>query len=338
MTHASRIVVVWLSVVCTTIFAMIVVGGITRLTESGLSMVDWRPIMGAMPPITDEEWNATFEAYKQFPQYREVNVGMDLEGFKEIFYWEYVHRLLGRLIGVIFFIPFVVLWWRGYIAERQRPWLIVALVLGGLQGLLGWYMVQSGLIDMPRVSHYRLAAHLLLAMFIFGYLFWIILDIREVERTEVTVAFRSLLLFLSACIFVQLLYGAFTAGSRAGYGYNTFPLMNESWIAEAVFYMEPWWMNLFESTATIQFIHRWLGALVVVLSLGTWWAARRWGPRVKWSAAALAATLMIQFGIGVVTLVEVVEIRVASLHQAWACAVLLALVYLLYVSRNSNRS
>jgi cytochrome c oxidase assembly protein subunit 15 len=332
MTDSNRVVAAWLAIVCATIFATIVVGGVTRLTESGLSMVDWRPIMGVMPPTSDEQWQATFEAYKKYPQYTQVNRDMDLAGFKRIFYWEYGHRVLGRIIGILFFVPFVLLWWRGKIEKRLMPPLVIALVLGGAQGLLGWYMVKSGLIDIPRVSHYRLAAHLLLAMFILAYLYWLILSILGARRELVSKHFRNFVYVLAGVTILQLLYGAFTAGIRAGYGYNTFPLMNGEWMAEAVFFMEPLWINLFESGATIQFVHRWMGTFLLVLGLGGWLFGRRYGARIKWASALLFGTLVIQYVIGVLTLVRVVPIGLASLHQGFACMVILALVYLLYVT------
>ncbi|MEX0943932.1 MAG: COX15/CtaA family protein [Pseudomonadales bacterium] len=332
MTDSNRVVVAWLAIVCATVFAMIVVGGVTRLTESGLSMVDWRPIMGIVPPTSDEEWQSAFEAYQQYPQYMQVNRDMDLSGFKRIFYWEYGHRVLGRVIGIVFFVPFILLWWCGKIEPRLIRPLGVALALGGAQGLLGWYMVKSGLIDIPRVSHYRLAAHLLLAMLIFAYLYWLILSILEVRREAVSKHFRNFVFLLAGLTTVQLLYGAFTAGIRAGYGYNTFPLMNGQWIADAVFFMQPWWINLFESGATIQFVHRWIGTLLLCLSFGGWILGRRYPSRVRWASAGLFGTLLVQYAIGVLTLVQVVPIGLASLHQAFACAVILALVYLVYVT------
>lgn len=332
MTQSNRIVVVWLAVISAVVFSMIVVGGVTRLTESGLSMVDWQPIMGIVPPLSEADWQETFEAYKQFPQYTKVNRHMDLEAFKAIFYWEYAHRVLGRVIGVLFFVPFILLWWFGKIERQVMPKLVIALVLGGLQGLLGWYMVMSGLVDIPRVSHYRLAAHLLLAMFILSYLFWLILDLTETVRIGVSRRFRAFVWVFAAVVVLQILYGAFTAGTRAGYGYNTFPLMNGQWVADAVFFMKPWWINLFESTATIQFIHRWLAAVVLVMSAVAWLVLRRQSAQLRWASALVFGAVLIQFGIGVVTLIEVIPVGIASLHQGWACIVLLSIVYLVYVT------
>ena len=328
---SNRAVALWLALVCATIFSMIVVGGVTRLTESGLSMVDWHPIMGVIPPLNEAEWQKTFDKYKAFPQYRKVNSQMDLEGFKSIFYWEYGHRLLGRMIGVIFFVPLVVFWWLGKIEPRMKPRLVVALLLGGSQGLLGWYMVKSGLINMPRVSHYRLAAHLMLALFIFSYLFWLILDLLRTPRQHVPPYLRKIAYLLTGIVVIQIMYGAFTAGMRAGYGYNTWPKMYDKWIADAVFSIHPWWINLVDSAATVQFIHRWLAALFLVLAAVAWLLSRRFGGRVKWATTAVFGAVLIQFTLGVLTLVNTIPIGLASMHQAWACVVLLTVVHLLYV-------
>lgn len=330
MTASNRAVVIWLVIVCACIFAMVVVGGVTRLTESGLSIVEWQPIVGVLPPLNDADWQAAFDAYKQYPQYLEVNRGMSLDEFKVIFFWEYAHRVLGRFIGVIYFVPLVLLWFMGRIERRWMPRLLTGLALGGAQGLLGWYMVKSGLIDMPRVSHYRLAAHLLLAMFILAYLFWLILDILGVKRVEVTRGRRTLVVSLASLLFLQILYGAFTAGMRAGYGYNTFPLMHDKLMADAVFFMSPLWINFFESGATVQFIHRWLGSLVVLLAAVAWILLRK-DRRLKWAAAGTLSALLVQFGIGVLTLIHVVPITLASLHQAWACIVIVVTAWLLYL-------
>ncbi|MBD3647611.1 MAG: COX15/CtaA family protein [Pseudomonadales bacterium] len=337
MTQSRKIVVIWLSIVCFTIFAMVVVGGITRLTNSGLSMVDWRPIMGVIPPLSQEEWQETFDMYKQFPEYQQVNRHLDLEGFKRIFYWEYGHRVLGRLIGVIFFVPFVLLWVAGRIEKPVIPKLLVALVLGGLQGLMGWYMVKSGLVDMPRVSHYRLAAHLLLALLILGYLFWLILDLLDVRKESVSRRFALSAKVLLGLVTLQILYGAFTAGIRAGFGFNTFPKMHDQWVADAVFMMDPWWINLFESSATIQFVHRWLGIRLVAVTVGVWlWAWRRWRGSIHLSAAVLTLILLAQVVLGILTLVYVVPISLASLHQAVACLLLLSGIHLVYISRSAE--
>lgn len=335
MNSANKAVSAWLIIVCVTIFLMIVVGGVTRLTHSGLSMVDWKPIMGLVPPIGDSEWQATFDAYKQFPEYRLVNKGMELQEFKSIFYWEYGHRVLGRGIGIIFFVPMILLWWMGKIDKRLMPKLIVGLVLGGLQGLMGWYMVMSGLVDIPRVSHYRLAAHLCLALVILGYLFWIILDLHNTRRFQVPQLIRSLSLVVLCLVSVQIVYGAFTAGLRAGLGYNTFPLMDGKLIAEAALMMSPKWLNFFENGAMIQFIHRWVGTLLLVFVAGlVGLSIQRGLPRpIVRSTVMLAIIILMQYLLGIFTLINTVPVFLASTHQAVACLVLLCTVYLVYIVR-----
>lgn len=337
MTRSTKPLVIWLSLVCLTIIAMVVVGGITRLTGSGLSMVDWRPLMGVIPPLSEAEWQATFEAYKQFPEYQKVNRHLDLEGFKGIFYWEYGHRVLGRLIGVVFFVPLVIFWAMGKIDRQMGIKLLIALILGGLQGLMGWIMVQSGLIDMPRVSHYRLAAHLMLAFLILGYLFWLILDLLAVEKKPADRRFIVFSRSLLALVGLQILYGAFVAGMRAGFGFNTFPKMHDVWIADAVFHMEPWWINLVESGATVQFVHRWLGTLLLLAVAIAWvWSRRgQMAGQIRTSAGALLLITFLQYTLGVLTLVYVVPLSLAAIHQGFACLLLLSAIHLVYISRTS---
>jgi cytochrome c oxidase assembly protein subunit 15 len=333
----ERAVVIWLLAVCLTIFAMVVVGGVTRLTHSGLSMVEWQPIMGTIPPLSDVEWQATFDIYKQYPEYKTINRGMSLTEFKSIFYWEYGHRVLGRLIGLIFLVPFIIFYMQKRFDSGMKVKLTFAFVLGGMQGLMGWYMVKSGLVDEPRVSHYRLAAHLALAMFLLAYLFWVVLEIisrhmPSVQRAAKSEVLTRLAWLLMAVLIVQIIYGAFTAGLKAGFGYNTFPLMNEQWIADAVGMMTPLWLNLFESSATVQFIHRWLGVVTTVLALGVWiYGINKQLPtRQRWGLHILLGVALIQLLLGIGTLIYTVPISLASLHQAGACLLLLANVYVLF--------
>ena len=323
--------VYWLAIVSATILLMIIVGGATRLTQSGLSMVDWRPIMGVIPPLSHSDWSALFESYKQFPEYQKLNQGMSLEAFKTIFYWEYGHRVLGRLIGVIFFVPFLFFLIAGKIAQKWRLRLWIALGLGGCQGLMGWYMVQSGLIDIPHVSHFRLAAHLLLAFFILGFLFWLILDMLEIEPVSVKSSLRKLALGLAVIMGFQLMFGAFTAGLDAGRGFNTYPLMNGQFIADIAFSLNPFWKNFFENGAMIQFVHRWLGAIVFfgVILFGVLSARTN----LRASSAVLVIITGFQFVLGVTTLVNGVPVVLGSLHQVVAVIMFLALVYLVHVTR-----
>lgn len=332
----NRNLVVWLSCVCAVTYLMIVVGGVTRLTQSGLSMVDWRPIMGAIPPLSLTEWEQAFEAYKQYPEFQKINRDMNLEQFKGIFYWEFGHRLLGRLIGLVYFVPFIVLLALGRIEKRWKPRLWIAFVLGGLQGLMGWYMVKSGLVDIPRVSHFRLAAHLLLAIFILAFLFWLILDLIGVKRVNVAAGVQRLAAFMLLLLALQFLLGAFTAGLDAGHGFNTYPLMHGQWLADAAVMMEPFWRNFIENGVMIQFMHRWLGALLLFGVVGLALATARNG--MLFPAVVLVVVTAAQFGIGVATLMLRVPVVLGSLHQAVACLMVLALVYLVYVTHNPRNT
>jgi cytochrome c oxidase assembly protein subunit 15 len=332
VTQNSRILVVWLSIVCVVIYLMIVVGGVTRLTQSGLSMVDWQPVMGIVPPITSQEWQETFTRYQQFPEYRQVNQAMSLDQFKSIFYWEYGHRVLGRVIGVIFFVPFVVLLALRRIDRAFIPALSTAFVLGGLQGLMGWYMVKSGLVDLPQVSHYRLAAHLCLAILIICFLLWLILDIAKTRVARVPAGFSLLTKILGAVLTLQVVFGAFTAGLKAGHGFNTYPLMHGQFIAEAAWMMQPAWINFLENGVMIQFVHRWLGAMVAVLAIGTAvWAFRL--DVLQRSVMALIGVTLLQFVLGVLTLLQNVPVGLGALHQAVGCVLVMVMLYVVYVSR-----
>lgn len=334
MNADNRNLVVWLSCVCAVIYLMIVVGGVTRLTQSGLSMVDWRPIMGAIPPLTLAEWGQAFEAYKQYPEFQKINRDMNLEQFKGIFYWEFGHRLLGRIIGLVYFVPFVIFLVLGRIEKRWKPQLWIAFVLGGLQGLMGWYMVKSGLVDVPRVSHFRLAAHLLLAIVILAFLFWLILDLMGVKRRRVPVRVQRLTVVMLILLALQLLLGAFTAGLDAGHGFNTYPLMHGQWLADAAVMMEPFWRNFTENGVMIQFMHRWIGALLLIGVVGLAFAAAKNG--LLFPAIVLVVITATQFGLGVATLMLRVPVVLGSLHQAVACLMVLALVYLVHVTRGPS--
>ncbi|MBL4788769.1 MAG: COX15/CtaA family protein, partial [Kordiimonadaceae bacterium] len=221
-----RLVANWLFFMAFAVFLMVIVGGATRLTESGLSMVNWNPVTGALPPLDEAAWQKEFSDYKTSPEYQIKNHGMSLEDFKGIFYWEWGHRLLGRLLGVFFFIPLVWFWARGQIPRGYKPKLVALFVLGGSQGLLGWYMVQSGLVNEPAVSHYRLTAHLMLALFIFAVLFWTALSLRRPDPVRGTRKFRILTFFVLVVAILQLTMGALVAGLKAGHIFNTWPLMD----------------------------------------------------------------------------------------------------------------
>ena len=324
--------IAWLGGVCIVIFAMIVIGGLTRLTQSGLSMVDWQPILGIIPPLTAADWQAAFDAYKSYPEYQKINMGMTLSEFKVIFYWEYGHRVLGRIIGLAFFVPFLIFLLMGKIEKRWQGPLWFALVLGGLQGLMGWYMVQSGLVDVPHVSHFRLAAHLSLALIILVYLFWLMLDMASVGRESVGQGLRYGAVGIAMLLAVQLVFGAFTAGLDAGRGFNTWPLMHGQFLADAAVMIDPAWRNLIENGAMIQFVHRWLGGLLVLAVIAFSILALRQGV-LRQPVLALLAVTGCQFLLGVFTLLYAVPILLGSLHQAVACVMALTLTYVIYVCR-----
>lgn len=322
-TYNHRPIAAWLLTCCALVFAMVVLGGITRLTGSGLSMVEWEPIMGVVPPLTDAEWQATFDKYRQFPEYQIKNRGMALAEFKRIFWFEYAHRLLGRTIAVVFLIPFLYFLARRRIDRALAPKLVILFCLGGLQGLLGWYMVKSGLADNPHVSQYRLTAHLAAAFVIYGYLFWVALGLLFPGRqntTTVTAPMRRFAWTLTGLIVLTVLSGGFVAGLKAGFAYNTFPLMDGHWFPEAYFYLEPGWINLFENIAAVQFDHRWLALLTAALIVTGWWRSRHHAlpQRARLGFNLLLLMALLQVTLGISTLLLHVPVALAAIHQAGA--------------------
>jgi cytochrome c oxidase assembly protein subunit 15 len=314
----------WLLICCVLVFAMVVVGGVTRLTHSGLSIVEWQPIVGTIPPLDDTAWQDTFHKYQQTPEYRQVNRGMNLQEFKGIFWMEYFHRLLGRLIGFVFFLPLL------YFLVRRRldpPFalkLAGIFLLGALQGAMGWYMVKSGLVDDPRVSQYRLTAHLGLAFAIYGAMLWVALGLlfrhRPGPGDDRLQALRRFSWGLTALIFVMVLSGGFVAGIRAGLAYNTFPLMNGHLVPPELFMLDPWYANFFNNMATVQFDHRLIALLLAVLVPAFWVKAMKAGlpRRVRVFSHLLPLALAVQITLGIVTLLWVVPVGLAAAHQAGA--------------------
>ncbi|HKU85197.1 MAG TPA: COX15/CtaA family protein [Casimicrobiaceae bacterium] len=331
---ANRAIAAWLFACCALVFAMIVVGGVTRLTHSGLSIVEWQPIVGTLPPLTDAQWQEAFAKYRATPEFRLVNQAMDVHAFKGIFWWEYFHRLLGRAIGLVFFVPLV------WFAVRRRvsaalAWKLTAIfVLGGLQGAMGWYMVKSGLVDDPRVSQFRLTAHLGLALAIFASMFWLGLSlIRPAAGREgkaaaplrrdggALVPLRRASVALAWLVFAMALTGGLVAGIRAGFAYNTFPLMHGHVVPPEILMLDPWWRNFFYNMATVQFDHRALAWVLALVVPSFWWRVRR-NPDasrgIRLAADAMLAALAVQIGLGIATLVHVVPLALAALHQAGA--------------------
>lgn len=317
----------WLIAVAALIAAMVLVGGATRLTESGLSIVEWKPVAGALPPMTQEAWTSAFEGYKAIPQYRELNRGMSLDEFKTIYWWEWSHRLLGRVIGVVYLLPF--LW---FLARRVLPgdlkrrlWGIFAL--GALQGVVGWWMVASGLSERVEVSHYRLATHLMLALAIYAAIVWTLRRLKpSAVATGAPARLRLASRILLVLAFVQIYFGALVAGLRAGRVFNTWPTIDGALIptAERLWFEQPWWRNLFNNTLTVQFTHRMLAYAIFVLAIAHVIDAlrARVDAQVRWGAMWLAAAVTVQATLGILTLLQMVPIGLALAHQGVAIVVL----------------
>ncbi len=327
----------WLLACCALVFAMVVVGGVTRLTHSGLSIVEWQPIVGTLPPLNQEQWQETFLKYQQTPEYQRVNQGMSLEAFKGIFWWEYFHRLLGRLIGAVFFMPLAWFALRRRIGRALVPKLLGIFVLGGLQGAMGWYMVASGLVDDPRVSQYRLTAHLGFALVIYAAMLWIALDLLfpRARCEDSPRALRRFALALAALIFVMALSGGFVAGIRAGLAYNTFPLMNGHVVPPGMFVIEPWYLNFFNNMTTVQFDHRLIAWALAFLVPWFWLRARREAipQRARLGTNLLVAALALQIALGIATLLLVVPVALAAAHQAGALLVFTAALFVAHSLR-----
>ena len=325
---STRAIVAWLAACCLLVFAMVVVGGVTRLTHSGLSITEWQPIVGTIPPLSDADWSEAFAKYRQTPEFREVNHAMALPEFKRIFWWEYFHRLLGRFIGAAFLLPYLWFLARGRIPRSLRWPLAGIFALGALQGALGWFMVQSGLVDDPRVSQFRLTAHLGLAFAIYGAMLWVALSLAfpaHIDPRAMPGArpLRRFAVAVAALVFAMVLSGGLVAGIRAGFAYNTFPLMHGRVVPPEILMLAPWWKNLFWNMATVQFDHRLLAwILAFIVPLFAWRVWRSALPRrARGTAAALVAMLAMQVSLGIATLVNVVPLPLAALHQAGAVVV-----------------
>lgn len=317
----------WLLIVAAMVFLMVVVGGITRLTESGLSMVRWEPISGIVPPLNDQQWQAEFDAYKATPEYRKVNRGMSLEAFQNIYFWEYTHRLLGRLIGLAFALP--LLW---FAIKKAIPkgygWRLTALLaLGGLQGTIGWWMVASGLVDRPDVSHIRLAVHLLTALFIFSGLIWTALDLKALAANPDArpAHMPTLAIWTLSVLALQLMFGAYVAGLDAGYAFNTWPLMGDELFPAATPMLQPFFANFVDNPIVVQFVHRWLAFVAAgfVVALGL--RAQRAG--YMGAAHAAFAAVAFQILLGIATILTGVELWIGVAHQGMAALLLASIVY-----------
>ena len=335
--HApGRAIAAWLYSCAAMVFAMVVLGGLTRLTGSGLSMVDWRPVAGILPPLDAAAWQALFDQYKTTPEFRRVNFWMTVDDFRSIFWLEYLHRLWGRLIGLVFGLPLAYFLIRRWIGPVLGLRLAVLFVLGGAQGLLGWYMVKSGLVDRPEVSQYRLAAHLMLAVVLYGYLLWIALGIRARRARQPRYGVHLGLVIAATAL--TMTWGALVAGLDAGHIYPTFPLMDGKAVPDEILTMSPWPSDLTENAATVQFLHRVLAIALVAVVLALWWrgrgALRRRARALEW----LAAAALIQAGLGIATLLAGVPAALAAAHQAGGLVLLSSAVYAAHVWRREKHS
>ncbi|MDF1673383.1 MAG: COX15/CtaA family protein [Vicingaceae bacterium] len=329
--NPNKSVIKWLLTGCFLIFLMVVIGGITRLTESGLSMVDWNLFMGSVPPLSEQDWIETFNQYKQYPEYQKVNFHFSLEEFKAIFFWEYLHRLIGRLIGIVFIVPFVFFLIKKKLSKSLIKECLVILFMGAFQGFLGWWMVKSGLIDNPDVSHYRLATHLITAFLTFAYTFWVALKLMYKDEREDVPFMRKVLVVLLLLVIVQIIYGAFVAGLNAGFVMNTWPKMGDQWIADSVTTMEPFFLNFVDGIGGVQFVHRYLALLVVGLVLILLLRANKYNltKRQQSGLKGLLVVVFVQFLLGIFTLLYAVPIVLGVAHQIGAFLLLGVIVFTL---------
>jgi cytochrome c oxidase assembly protein subunit 15 len=316
----------WLFAVAALVLVMIVVGGITRLTESGLSITRWEPVSGVLPPTNEAGWKEAFDLYRDSPQYQQINTGMTMSEFKNIYFWEYIHRLLGRLIGFAFALP--LLWFavKGAIPKGYGWKLVALLALGGMQGAIGWWMVASGLVDRPEVSHIRLAVHLLTAFAIFGALVWVAMDLRRLARDEATrpVRMPTLAIWTLSLLALQALFGAYVAGLEAGFAYASWPRMGDEWFPADAPMFEPWLRNFVDNPIMVQFVHRWLA--FVFAAAAFWLAGVAWARGLAVEGAALILAVTVQILLGIFTLLTGVDIHIAAAHQGMAALVIAAIL------------
>ncbi|MEA1890753.1 MAG: COX15/CtaA family protein [Pseudomonadota bacterium] len=333
----------WLLGICLLIFLMVVIGGMTRLTGSGLSMVNWAPATGFIPPFTEAHWQELFDNYKQYPQFLKLNQHMELVDFKGIFWLEFIHRVLGRVIGLAFLLPFLYFWFRGMITKSLAPKLVIMFILGGLQGVLGWYMVKSGLVNDPHVSQYRLTAHLMLAVAIYCYALWVALGLLAEDRpaTGYTMDIEKLTgksLLLLGLVLITMASGGFVAGLKAGLIYNTFPLMGDSLIAPGVYSLSPWYLSALEDAVTVQFNHRLIALTTFFLIVGLFFYSRKLDlPTLTKNLLTLVLVAsIIQVSLGISTLLLKVPLVLGASHQAGALILLSSLLLLYHHVKNTK--
>jgi cytochrome c oxidase assembly protein subunit 15 len=338
--NPHKSIIVWLLAGCFLIYVMVVIGGITRLTHSGLSMVEWNMIVGSMPPMSDGDWQVPFEKYKQSPEYQIINNQFSIEEFKSIYWWEFMHRMLGRIIGVVFLIPFFYFLLKKKFDKPFLKKMFVLLSLGALQGVLGWFMVKSGLQKEPHVSHYRLAAHLISAFTVFGFTFWYAMDLlypKILEVNEINKKINRLAKITFSFIVLQIIYGGFVAGLKAGLFYNTFPRMGTSFLPDTLLTFEPFWKNFLENPSGVQFIHRYLAYIVVILVVFLWETTRKMelNPLQRKSSNLMVSVVFIQFLLGIITLLYSVPVTMGVLHQTGAFVLFASSLFFIHSLKRS---
>ncbi len=334
MQKDNRKVVYWLLAGCFLIFIMVVIGGITRLTHSGLSISNYKLISGTIPPMNEVEWQEAFDLYKQYPEYQKLNNHFSLEDFKDIYFWEWLHRFIGRLIGLVFFIPFLFFLIKRQLTKSTIKKSIILLGLGAFQGFLGWYMVKSGLVDRPDVSHYRLAAHLTVAFLTFAYTFWVALDLIFPNKKQINKSFRKLVRIGLTVLIIQIIYGAFVAGLDAGFIHNHWPMMNEGKFMHETVYIEqnPLYKNFIEGKSGVQFAHRILAYIVTIFIFIIWYKAKKMNLTKHQQTGVNSLLIMvgIQFLLGVFTILLQVPVWLGVAHQVGAFFLLSSMIFVLH--------
>jgi cytochrome c oxidase assembly protein subunit 15 len=334
MKKDNKKVIYWLLTGCLLIFIMVIVGGITRLTHSGLSISNYKLISGTLPPMNEAEWNEAFDLYKQYPEYQKLNNHFNLQDFKDIYFWEWLHRFIGRMIGLVFLLPFFYFLITKQLTKPTIKKAIILLGLGAFQGFMGWYMVKSGLVDMPDVSHYRLAAHLTTAFVTFAYTFWVALDLMFPNKKEVNIKFRNLVRWGLAILLLQIIYGAFVAGLDAGFIHNHWPMMTEGKFMHETVYIEqtPLYKNFIEGKSGVQFVHRILAYIVVLFIVLIWQKSKKLtltGMQTK-GIHALLIMVGVQFLLGVFTILLQVPVWLGVAHQIGAFFLLSIMTFTLH--------
>lgn len=333
----NKAVILWLLSGCLLILLMVIIGGVTRLTHSGLSMVNWNLFMGVIPPLNEFQWQETFELYKQSPEFKKINFNYTLSDFKSIFFWEYLHRLIGRFLGLVFIIPFIYFLIKKRLSKKLILQSIVLFCLGALQGAIGWWMVKSGLVERPDVSHYRLAVHLVTAFLTCSFTFWVALPLIITKKLKGNPTFLKYTKILFFLVVIQIIYGAFVAGLNAGIGFNTWPKMNGEWIPQAVYYLDPLWKNFIEAPYGIQFVHRVLALIIVSFVLFIWFKGKKLELENNQRTAVnlLVSLVIFQTILGILTLILKVPLSLAILHQVGAFFLLISVVYSLFIFKKS---